>query len=321
MTNSAPRGENRDMSEAEEKFDPADPWDVYVASFGKNFKFDKDYYPDGVPNITDEQCFQLGIEYMGGSEYNDGFGAFDPGAGEWVLVAPDKLTEFDENLMNGKYRVQFDAAVAGQPDGVGSSGHVWTVRLWDRKKDEEIPGSRFFANKLSHGATAALQKMPEWGRVEWQPNAKEKDFLEARESKRRIDEVSHAIDHHLTEADSKGWKNKIQEYLSQSPLFKEIVDAGGAGKWVEQNIDEKTGTKKLGKFVKGLEYFNDLIFHFNLYYEDPEKFRKEYSGHEVLQIIDGDSGEEEGDEDEEDGENNHGGDGEGDGWLSMPKWK
>ncbi|MEK7575426.1 MAG: hypothetical protein AAB511_04345 [Patescibacteria group bacterium] len=226
---------NFDGTGHEEEFDPTDSWDAHLVSIGKGF-FDSNAEHGAVR--LDTENFEDGVCFVAGRTYDDGFGAWNPGDGEWSVDKPETIIPFDERFIDGTYRAQVDFVASGSPDGPGSKGHVWAVRLWDRKKDKEIPGTRVFAAKLSHAVALALSKAPEWA-LEMKTK-EEKD----KELRRQIWFMAPRFDKVLGEIAKR--HSEVRLY----PPYQEVLREGGCLHWVA------------GKLLVGAK-LEDLIKHLN----------------------------------------------------------
>ena len=264
----------------EDKFNPSDSWDLHLVEIAKSLK--------GSPKrVTNEEYFNIGVDFVSGREYRDDFGAWNPGQGDWMLDMPEKIADFDKNLINGCYRVQLDFCAVGQPDGPMTPGHIWAVRLWDQKEDKEILGSRVFSNKLSYGVTKVIEKIPEWGRAIWETlEEKEKKYLSRliisfdREFE-NIDKSHHPYEKHLA--------LMLRQNLS---LFSEILDIyGNAQSWTNAKMKEGLPVTEIIKTLADfLNKSNDLIQKEQVKRDslnNPEEFGSD----------------------------------EGDGWMKPPNWK
>jgi|ERR1035437_6399396 phosphoribosyl-ATP pyrophosphohydrolase len=274
----------QDSNEHKEKFDPLDSWDVHIASLGKSLK--------GVDKkATPEECFEEGVGFVSGRRYEDGFGSWNPGSGDWITEAPEKVVQFDENLINGVCRAQVDFSVVGQPDGPGTSGHVWAVRLWDQEENKAVENSNVFSNKLSHGVTAALAKAPEWATSIWKTKKeliKHGLFVESKRAVYYLKFYLNREDKVLEEI----IKNKFSE---SSSTYKDILLAGGIDEWIEKK--EKEG-EEIESLTKKLFNLGKELFAFI------EVGSKQHNENLAKDFID----------DEDDAS-------DGDGWLPPPQWK
>ena len=278
--------EKNDGGEHEEKFDSDDSWDQHIAQIGKGLsdREDSELIPEDFDN---------GVSFVAGRQYMDDerkeeepFGAWNPGKGDWIVEKPEKVEEFDENLLNGVYRAQLEFCAVGQPDGPATPGHIWAVRLRDQKEDKEIPGTRVFSNKLSHGVTEALSKTPKWAREIWKTK---KEIL-----KERLIVESKRTDHYFSYYSKPPFFEKVKlELEDQYPLYKEIVKVGSAEAWVE--LQQKKG-------IEVEQIIRTLI-----------KVR-----HELVDFLHKKSLEEAG---LFPGDEIGGDEPEGDGWLPPPQWK
>lgn len=293
----------KDDNSHQEIFDNSDLWDQHIAKVGKGFS-------DREDNTLLQEDFDHGVDFIAGRQYSDGFGAWDPGQGEWTLEKPEKVADFDEKLLNGEYRVQVDFVAVGQPDGPETPGHVWTARLFDQKEDREIEGSRVFGNKISHTVTAALKHMPEWGKVEWKPTKEEQAFLNRRKWERHFDEIASAVDYHWSNSEKLEQKDQIQSILKKEfPLIEELLANGGAKKWMKSKLS--SGSPIIVKNVRNLEDICHIAYCLNEYFKNPLGWKHAYPDDEIFQrkLV------------EDPDPDYHSENEEGDGWLPPPQWK
>ena len=265
-------------NEHEEKFDPSDSWDIHVSNIGKSLQ--------GVSEgASREEYFQEGETFVSGRQYEDGFGSWNPGKGDWIVERPETIVEFDENLLNGVYRAQLDFASVGQPDGPETPGHVWAVRLWDQKENKEIADTRIFSNKLSHGVSVAISKAPKWALEVW----KTKEQI----MNGHLQEEIMRTKHYFNDYSKHPFGEKMRKSLENSnSSYQEIAQLHSIDKWVELKIKEGVPTEEIIRtLIKMRNEFVDIGHKLSL--EDRPYDDGYYS------------------------DDSH----EGDGWMPPPDWK
>lgn len=279
-------------------FDPNDPWDAHIAWIGRSLYNPKDF---GGAMPSEDKLFEIGRDYVGGRHYEDGFGSFGPGDGEWA-DADGPLPPFDEKLVDGSYRAELDFAMVGQPDGPGSEGHIWAARLWDRKEQKEVPETRVFGEKLSHAVAAALRRMPSWGKEEWQPSSEEMEMMNIREFIWRAKEAAVAFDHHWAESEKSEAKDRIRDILeNEFPLTRELIEAGGGEKWIESNLGEDSDPKEIASAEWNIGHICSVAYSLIEYFKDPEAWKNAYPNDEIFlnKMVED----------------------EGEGWMKAPEWR
>lgn len=295
----------KDNDPHQERFDNSDLWDQHIAKVGKGFS-------DREDDVLLQEDFDHGVDFISGRQYSDGFGAWDPGQGEWIVEKPERIEDFDEKLLNGKYRVQIDFVAVGQPDGPKTPGHVWTARLFDQKEGREIEGSRVFGDKISHAATAALKHMPEWGRVEWKPTKEDQAFLAKREWERHLDEVARAVDYHWSNSEKSERKDQIQTILKKEfPLIEELLALGGAQKWMKSKLSSEAPVHDIAIHARNLDAICDIAYSLNEFFKNPMGWKHAYPDDKIFRkrLV------------EDPDPDYHQENDESDGWMQPPKWR
>lgn len=146
-----------------------DPWDVYLADLTRYkilrglSRHDEERRAEILG--SDKECFACEIDEEMFRDGEDGLSTETPGDGEWMVddLNLDEIVkpEFIKEHLDGEYRVQLQHLIGMYRKD--TDGRFFVARLWDQQTNTEIPGSRFFGDKLSQAATAAMSKMPEYG--------------------------------------------------------------------------------------------------------------------------------------------------------------
>lgn len=139
------------------RFDPKDPWDGYLVTEAR-----KEVIENGFQENYDPDDFDQLLDYAemisAGVEYDDGFNSWNYEGGQVIVSKPDYIfTPHEVNkILNNEQPIRLQYLAIGQPDGPGTSGIIWTSRLWDEVKRKEIPNSRYMADKLSWAISSSI---------------------------------------------------------------------------------------------------------------------------------------------------------------------
>jgi len=141
-----------------------DPWDVWVAeSVGKPIvqhvhRDGRSFHRRGYDKQNINTWYDVACAYLGGRQYEDGFGAFSPLDPTPICIVEKPrrlfLPEGLEPFLKGRFGMQIDMCLIGQADGPGTPDSVWAVRLWNSRENCESRGSRFISDRLSWAMSA-----------------------------------------------------------------------------------------------------------------------------------------------------------------------
>jgi len=151
--------------------DRNDPWDVWVAeNFGKPLLnppphplYDEFPLDPKIDRNDPEAWFDEATSSLSGIQCEDGFGPWESlGNYVCVVVQPSRIFSPQdlEEYLRGKGRYTIDFFAYGQPDGPGTPGTIWVVRVWDLRRECEIANSRFVSDKLSWAMSVVALLIP-----------------------------------------------------------------------------------------------------------------------------------------------------------------